>query len=78
MDIFVLQNTFIKVYICRFNKYFYKNKKLKLYFEDRVTVLNDMFYEYGGSNWLCMVSHLFFQRKPSANLYACQDQVSCI
>jgi hypothetical protein len=23
-------------------------------------------------------SHLFFQRKPSANLYACQDQVSCI
>jgi hypothetical protein len=24
------------------------------------------------------VSHLFFQRKPSANLYACQDQVSCI
>jgi hypothetical protein len=24
------------------------------------------------------VSHLFFQRKPSANLYACQDQVSRI
>jgi hypothetical protein len=24
------------------------------------------------------MSHLFFQRKPSANLYACQDQVSCI
>jgi hypothetical protein len=24
------------------------------------------------------VSHLFFQRKPSANLYACPDQVSCI
>jgi hypothetical protein len=24
------------------------------------------------------VSHLFFQRKPSANLYACQDQFSCI
>jgi hypothetical protein len=24
------------------------------------------------------LSHLFFQRKPSANLYACQDQVSCI
>jgi hypothetical protein len=22
--------------------------------------------------------HLFFQRKPSASLYACQDQVSCI
>jgi hypothetical protein len=25
-----------------------------------------------------LLSHLFFQRKPSANLYACQDQVSCI
>jgi hypothetical protein len=24
------------------------------------------------------LSHLFFQRKPSANLYACQDQFSCI
>jgi hypothetical protein len=24
------------------------------------------------------MSHLFFQRKPSANLYTCQDQVSCI
>jgi hypothetical protein len=24
------------------------------------------------------VSHLLFQRKPSAYLYACQDQVSCI
>jgi hypothetical protein len=24
------------------------------------------------------VSHLLFRRKPSANLYACEDQVSCI
>jgi hypothetical protein len=24
------------------------------------------------------VSHPIFRRKPSANLYACQDQVSCI
>jgi hypothetical protein len=24
-----------------FNKYFYKNKKSKLYFGDRITVLND-------------------------------------
>jgi hypothetical protein len=24
------------------------------------------------------LSHLFFQRKPSANLYACQYQFSCI
>jgi hypothetical protein len=25
-----------------------------------------------------VLSHLIFQRKPSAYLYACQDQVSCI
>jgi hypothetical protein len=25
-----------------------------------------------------VLSHLTFRRKPSANLYACQDQVSCI
>jgi uncharacterized protein YutD len=31
------------------NKYFYKNKKSKLYIGDRVAVLNDMIYEYGGS-----------------------------
>jgi hypothetical protein len=24
------------------------------------------------------MSHPIFRRKPSANLYACQDQVSCI
>jgi hypothetical protein len=29
-----------------FNKYFDKNKKLKLYFEDRVIVQNDLFYGY--------------------------------
>jgi hypothetical protein len=32
------------------NKYFYKNKKSKLYFEDRVVVLNDFIYQTGGSN----------------------------
>jgi hypothetical protein len=25
-----------------------------------------------------ILSHPIFQRKPSANLHACQDQVSCI
>jgi hypothetical protein len=30
------------------------------------------------SRVLACVSHPIFQRKPSANLYACQDQVSCI
>jgi hypothetical protein len=41
-----------------FNNYFYKNKKLKLYFEDRVVVLNDLFYGCEGSilsqNKLCV------------------------
>jgi hypothetical protein len=32
-----------------FNKYFYKNKKSKLYFGDRITVLNDFIYQTGGS-----------------------------
>jgi hypothetical protein len=49
MNRFVLQNIFIKVYICYFLIIFYKNKKSKLYFVDRVVVLNDMFYEYGRS-----------------------------
>jgi hypothetical protein len=31
-----------------FNKYFYKKKKSKLYFGDRVTVLNDLIYQTGG------------------------------
>jgi hypothetical protein len=35
-----------------FNKYFYKNKKSKLYFGDRVAVLNDFIYQTGGSMWL--------------------------
>jgi hypothetical protein len=37
MDIFVLQNTFIKVYIYQFLiNFFYKNKKSKLRFEDQI------------------------------------------
>jgi hypothetical protein len=32
-----------------FNKYFYKNKKSRLYFGDRVAVLNDLIYQTGGS-----------------------------
>jgi hypothetical protein len=35
-----------------FNNYFYKNKKSKLYFGDSVAVLNDFFYQTGGSNIL--------------------------
>jgi hypothetical protein len=32
-----------------FNKYFYKKNKSKLYFGDRVAVLNDFIYQTGGS-----------------------------
>jgi hypothetical protein len=40
-----------------FNKYFYKNKKSKLCIGDRVAVLNDVFYEYEGSTFLCSPAH---------------------
>jgi len=51
MNRFVLKNTFIKVYIHipLFDKYFYKNKESKLDFGNRVVVLNDFLYGYGGS-----------------------------
>jgi hypothetical protein len=32
-----------------FNKYFYKNKKPKLYFGDRVAILHDFIYQTGGT-----------------------------
>jgi hypothetical protein len=51
MNRFVLQKRFYKsIHLLVFNKYVYKNKKSKLYFEYRVAVINDIFYEYGGSN----------------------------
>jgi hypothetical protein len=37
------------VHMLVFNKYFYKSKKLKLYFGDRVVVLNNLFCGYRGS-----------------------------
>jgi hypothetical protein len=50
MNIFILQKYFHKsIYMLVFNKYFYKNKKSKLYFGDRVVVLKDLFYGYGWS-----------------------------
>jgi hypothetical protein len=62
MSRFILQIVVIKVYICHFLiNIFYKNKKSKLYFEDRVAVLDDMFYEYGGS--------IDFERKSRRQSY---------
>jgi hypothetical protein len=34
-----------------FNKYFYKYKKSKFYFWDRVDVQNDFIYQTGGSTY---------------------------
>ena len=51
MNRFVLKNTFIKIYISLFNKYFYKNKQSKLCFEDCVAVLNIIYFLYGGSRY---------------------------
>ena len=58
MNRFVLRNTFIKIYIyiSLFNKYFYKNKRSKLCFEDCVAVLNVIYLLYGGSKSLYMLS----------------------
>jgi hypothetical protein len=39
-----------------FNKHFYKKKKSKLYFGDRVAVLNDFIYQTGGS--IIKIMHL--------------------
>jgi hypothetical protein len=40
-----------------FNIYFYKNKKSKLHFGDRVAVLNDLIYAYGGSIYIPNAIH---------------------
>jgi hypothetical protein len=42
-----------------FNKYFYKNKKSKLYFGDRVAVLNDFIYQTGGSTMLNLILYIY-------------------
>ena len=47
MNKFILKIPFIKIYI--YQKYFYKNKKSKLCFGDRVAVQNDFIFKYGWS-----------------------------
>ena len=49
MNRFILKNIFINIYISLFNKYFYKNKQSKLYFEGRIAVLNVIYFLYRGS-----------------------------
>ena len=67
---FVLKKYFHKnIHIALFNKYFYRNKKSKLYFGDRVAVLNDFLYECGGST--CRMLH-----ELSLCLVRCDDVFS--
>ena len=49
MNIFVLKNTFIKIYIYHFSINIFIEKKSKLCFGDRVAFQNDFLYEYRGS-----------------------------
>jgi len=51
MNRFVLKNIYFhkSIQIPLFDKYFCKNKEPKLAFGDRVVVLNDFLYEFGGS-----------------------------
>ena len=50
MNIFVLENTFIKIYIYHFLiNIFIKNKKSKSSFGDHVIVFSEFLYGYGGS-----------------------------
>jgi len=58
MNRFVLKNTFIKIYIPLFDKYFYKNNESKLSFRDYDVVLNDFLYRHGGSMYLMLACYL--------------------
>ena len=49
MNRFVLKNTFIKIYISHISINIFIIKGSKLCFGDRVVVLNDFFYQHGGS-----------------------------
>jgi hypothetical protein len=49
-----------------FNKYFYTNKKSKLYFGDRVAVLNDFIYQTGGSTPIL----IGFSNQPAGQWFA--------
>jgi hypothetical protein len=66
-----------------FNKFFYKNKKSKLYFGDRVAVLNDFIYQTGGSILaLCGTNEAakcrrFCLTQETWIILLCDDIVSC-
>jgi hypothetical protein len=58
MNRFVLKKYFHKsIQISLLDKYFYKNKRSKLCFGDRVAVQNDFFYQYGGSVCIYIYSY---------------------
>jgi len=51
MNRFILKFFYKNIHIPFSDKYFYKNKKLKLSFGDRVDVLNDFLYKYERSKY---------------------------
>jgi hypothetical protein len=53
------------IHMLFFNTYFYKNKKSKLHFGDRVAVLNDLIYGYGGSILVMTKYGVLFSNKLS-------------
>jgi hypothetical protein len=54
-----------------FNKYFYKNKKSKLYFGDHVAVLNDFIYQTGGSIFLPTEASKAINKVNRSCVFAC-------
>ena len=54
------------MHILFFNKYFYRKKKLKLCFGDRVAVQNDFLYEYVGNT---LIKEIQFTVKKFNNMH---------
>jgi hypothetical protein len=60
-----------------FNKHFYKNKKSKLYFGDRVAVLNDFIYQTGGSIYIHMGSGFLYTTGTYVMHLQCITTLEC-
>ena len=57
------------MHISLLNKYFYKNKQSKLYFEDHVAVLNVIYFLYGRSIFL-VSDYTYFWEQDKARRVA--------
>ncbi len=71
MNRFVLKKYFDKnINISFFNKYFYRKKKSKLCFGDRVAVQNDFLYKYGGSSSFMLKMKMNLEHGKQKKSYA--------